>query len=131
MYIGNLLVFNIRNHLRLNLNRVEDLWIKITVNIKPYVVGVVYRHPACLMAEFDLFSKLVWDTLLNLNLKKINFCILGDLNIDLLCNREHNNTRKYADNLAAQRSVLLINRLASLLTKNVPYYIYINSCNKI
>ena len=86
--------------LHLNLDRVEDLWIEITVSNKPYVVGVIYRHPTCSMADFDIFSKSICDdTFHNLNLKKTNFCILGDLKIDLLRIREHNNTRKYANNL--------------------------------
>ena len=45
LYISNLLVFNVRNDLRLNLDRVKDLWIEITVNNKPYAVGVIYHHP--------------------------------------------------------------------------------------
>ena len=129
LYINKLLVYSCRNDLRLNLDRVEDLWIEITVNNKPYVVGVIYRHPACSMAELDTFSKSVYDTLHNLNLKKTNFCILGDFNIDLSRIREYNNTRKYADNLLSCSVKCVIDQPTRVTahSKTLLDHIYVNS----
>ena len=129
LYINKLLVYSSRNDLRLNLDRVEDLWIEITVNSKPYVVGVIYRHPACSMAELDTFSKSVYDTLHNLNLKKTNFCILGDFNIDLSRIRDYNNTRKYADNLLSCSVKRVIDQPTRVTahSKTLLDHIYVNS----
>ena len=129
LYINKLLVYNSRNDLRLNLDRVEDLWNEITVNNKPYVVGVIYRHPACSMAELDTFSKSVYDTLHNLNLKKTNFCILGDFNIDLSRIREYNNTRNYADNLLSCSVKCVIDQptRVTAYSKTLLDHIYVNS----
>ena len=123
LYINKLLVFSSRSDLRLNLDRVEDLWIEITVNNKSYVVGVIYRHPACSMAELDTFSKSVCETLHNLNLKKTNFCILGDFNIDLPRIREYNNTRKYANNLLSCSVKCVIDQPTRVTAHSKTYWI--------
>ena len=81
------------------------------------------------MAELDTFSKSVYDTLHNLNLKKTNFCILGDFNIDLSRIREYNNTRKYADNLLSCSVKCVIDQPTRVTahSKTLLDHIYVNS----
>ena len=44
-YINKSLKYVQSNKTSLNLENVEDLWIELTINEKPYLIGIKYRHP--------------------------------------------------------------------------------------
>jgi len=60
------------------LNRVEDMWIEISINNIKYLIGVIYRHPN---QSINLFRISLIDVICNIS-KNRQCIILGDINID-------------------------------------------------
>ena len=93
LYIHNEYVFNKNNELTYCTKNLESLFITITNTKEPITVGLVYRPPSGLMAEF--FAE--WESLLK-NLPKKNVHIMGDTNIDLLKGNQEFETLFYSHN---------------------------------
>ena len=69
------------------------------------VVGVIYRHP-----NIDIlrFQKNLENLLRELNNKKLNYYICGDINIDLLQINKRSSIKGYSDMLYSMGCVPLI-----------------------
>ena len=55
-YIEESLKYVQSNKTSLNLDNVKDLWIELTINKKPYLIGVIYRHPDNKAINIEKFS---------------------------------------------------------------------------
>ena len=91
--------YTLINSSGLNLNTVEDLRIKIEAKSAPIVVGVIYRHPNYDVDSLHSFGDKLANKLHNYNLNNAKYCILGDININLLNIKNSGNIQKYANNL--------------------------------
>ena len=91
--------YTLINSAGLNLNAVEDLWIKIEAKPAPIVVGVIYRHPNYDVDSLNSFGDELANKLHSYNLNNVKYCILGDIIINLLNIKNSGNIRKYANNL--------------------------------
>ena len=81
VYISSELDYSIRNDLNLETKFVEDIWLDVTRRDKTkFVVGVIYRHPD---HQFGTFCNNLCNTLDVLNKSKVNYLIVGDINIDV------------------------------------------------
>ena len=83
-YINKKLKHSVLGKLQMKVNSVENMWIRIESNKKPLVLGVVYRHPVRAVEHISLFSSELSNLFHSLNLQKLEFCVAGDFNIDLL-----------------------------------------------
>ena len=85
-YINKSLKYVPSNKTSLNLENIEDLWIELTINEKPYLIGVIliYRHPDNKAINIEKFSVNIHKLFQSFNSKKFNFCVVGDFNISLM-----------------------------------------------
>ena len=105
------------NNINLNLNFVEDMWIKIDAKPYPIVIGVICRHPVNTVDKIKQFGDAVFGIMLDLNLKTAKYLVRGDYNLDLMNIRSKNNPiQKYASNLLGCSCKCLINVL-TLITQ--------------
>ena len=86
-YVKNTMQFQMHDDLSLNLPNCEDLWLQIKCKSSDIVLGVIYRHPNKGILSFQ---NTLYDTLANLETKKLNYVICGDININTL---NRNNTK--------------------------------------
>jgi hypothetical protein len=109
LYISNELQSIYRPDIKFSVPLVESCWSEIISgkNKPSVVVGCNYRHPTANLQEFS--SEL--DSIIKqLNTKKHEVIILGDMNIDFLKYSEHTNTEEYLD-------MLYLNNYIPLITK--------------
>ena len=84
LYISNLLTFKVRHDLRFKSNSAECLCVEVDLpNEKNMIVCVVYRPPN---TDVNLFLDDLESLLVDINELNKSVCIMGDYNIDLLCN---------------------------------------------
>ncbi len=91
VYIKNELDYEIQNDLSLNFNGCEDIWLKINSltsaahkknnSSDSLIIGVIYRHPT---QNYTHFLNSLSKTLHTINERKLNYVIVGDINIDSL-----------------------------------------------
>ena len=89
IYIRENLNFDVRDDLNLDIDKCEDKWVEISVDIPNHqkkgsekiVIGIVYRHPG---NNYKLFKEKLSSTIYELNQKNVNFMILGDVNINIM-----------------------------------------------
>ena len=119
------------NSAGLNLNAVEDLWIKIEAKPVPIVVNVIYRHPKYDVDSVNSFSDELANKLHSYNLNNAKYCILGDININLLTIKNSGNIRKYANNLlsCSCRCLIDVPTRISQNSKTLIDHIYTNIAN--
>ena len=131
IYIKNSIVFNTKEF-SFNLHGVEDLWIETTINKKLYIIGVIYRHPTYESDNIDAFSKAMNDALHTFNLKKSNFCVLGDFNLNLFDIEKINNIRKYANSLISCSVKCIVNKATRISdsSKTLIDHVYVNNEQK-
>ena len=98
-YINEKLKYSVLGKLEMKVNSVENMWIKIETNKKLLVLGVVYRHPVRTVEHINLFTSELSNLFHSLNLQKLEFCVAGDFNIDLLQLGKNHHVRMYADSL--------------------------------
>ena len=86
IYVSNDLEYELQPNLDLKYKGCEDLWIKIRdcekekeKRSKDLILGVIYRHPN---QSYKSFTDHLCKTLHALNEKKLNYVIVGDVNID-------------------------------------------------
>ena len=98
------------DNINLNLNFVEDMWIKIEAKPYPIFIGVIYRHPVNLVDKIEQFGDALFGTMHDLNLKTAKCFVLGDFNLDLMnISTKNNAIQKYASNLLGCSCKCLIN----------------------
>lgn len=109
LYISKDLQSVHRPDLKFSIPLVESCWSEILTDkrVPGIVVGCIYRHPSANLQEF---TSNLENILKELNEKKYQIYILGDMNIDFLKYNEHTNTEEYLD-------MLYLNNLLPLITK--------------
>ena len=70
-----------RNDLFLNLDKCEGLWLEIESKDSTFILAVIYRHPN---QDLTSFHNNFYNQLKDLENKKINYVVSGDLNINIL-----------------------------------------------
>ena len=100
-YINEELSYSCQDdNINLNLNFVEDMWIKIEAKPYPIFIGVIYRHPVNTVDKIEQFGDALFGTMHDLNLKTAKYFVLGDFNLDLMnISTKNNAIQKYASNL--------------------------------
>ena len=87
IYINDSLKFEIHDDFNLDIAGVEEIWIEFTGSGFPKdtkrVLGCIYRHPS---QKTERFLDKLNDRLLQLNSISKQYCIIGDMNINILCN---------------------------------------------
>jgi len=131
IYISKNLKTIMRPDLHLSMPLVESCWLEIDpCNNKAHIiVGCVYRHPSANIEDFT--SKL--DALLkNLNQKKYQIFILGDINIDFLKCNTHSLTEDYLEMLYTNNMLPVITKPTRITshTATLIDHIYTNSFNQ-
>ena len=81
LYIKDTIKFRLRNDLLLKLKHYEDLWLELECKGLTLTVAVVCRHPNQDMLSFQ--DKL-GENLNNIENKKLNYIVSGDININTL-----------------------------------------------
>lgn len=99
LYIKKSIKYNLKSEISLNCRAVEDLWIEMKIGKKSFTVGVIYRHPVNTTAHIEEFNNSLNDLLIDLNIVKTGYCILGDFNIDFLKIKQNEAIRRYANTL--------------------------------
>ena len=110
LYINSNLTNKPRNDLNLNNEGCESLFIEIpTSSGKPFITGIIYRHPTYAFQPFqDEFVKLIT----HLQINNYDYLIGGDYNINLI---------KYQVNSAVAVFLLSINQPDSAKIQNHLY----------
>ena len=131
LYINSNLTYQPRNYLNLSIVGCENLFIEIpTSSGKPFIIGVIYRHPPYAFQPFqDGFVKLVT----HLQNNKYDYLIGGDYNINLIEDQENSNVSNYVDCLASCGCISLINKRTRFSKNSKPSlldHIYANSCDE-
>ena len=108
LYINSNLTYQPRIDLNLNNAGCESLFIEIpTSSGKPFITGVIHRHPTYAFQPFqDEFVKLVT----HLQNNNYDYLIGGDYNINLIKYQENSNVSNYVDCLASCGCISLINK---------------------
>ena len=109
-YINKSLKYVQSNKTSLNLENVEDLWIELTINEKPYLIGIKYRHPDNKAINIEKFSVNIRNLFQSFNLKKFNFCVVGDFNINLMQYTLNSSVKKSANCLLSCFTKCIINQ---------------------
>ena len=94
----NLIFFNMKSNVSIDLPSVENLWIEIKIN-KKLTVGVVYRYFVQTVEHIDLFSRALTNIFYELNSEKFQFYVFEDFSIDLFKMKSKNRFETYADDL--------------------------------
>ena len=84
IFIRDSINYNISHDLNIestHTNLVENLWLEININEKPYILGAIYRHPNHSVSEFTNALEIVMDKIAT---DKKSCIIVGDINIDLI-----------------------------------------------
>ena len=110
----------------LDFDNVKNLWTELTINEKPYLIGMVYGHLDNKALNIEKFSVIIHNLFQSFNLKKLNFSVVDDFNINLMQYSLNNSVRKYANSLLSFFTKCIINRIASQ-TKTLLNHTYINS----
>ena len=110
---------------------VEPCWIKIDpCNNKAHIiVGCIYRHPS---ANIEDFTSKLDASLKNLNQKKYEVSVLGDMNIDFLKCKSHSLTEDYLEMLSTNNMLPEITKPTRITshTATLIGHIYTNSFNQ-
>ena len=117
-YINEKLKYSVLGKSEMKVNSVENMWIKIETNKKPLVLGVVYRHPVRAVEHLSLFTSELSNLFHSLNLQKLEFCVAGDFNIDLLQLEKNHHVRMYADNLISCSVKCTISKATRITTSS-------------
>lgn len=128
LYVKNCIKFIECNSLNINVDSVENLWIEITTEGTPLVIGVVYRHPVYTNKAIDHFGNELNSIFHTLNLRKCKFYLVGDMNINLLPNNKSNEINNYIDSLISSSVKCIINKPTRVTTtsKTLLDHIYTN-----
>ena len=103
LYIKNTIKLRVRDDLLLNLQHCENLWIEIESKFSSFIFVVTYRHPE---QKIPLFHEKLCENLSKLENKKLNYFVVGDLNINTLA--KNRQTENYMINLNSFGCKLLI-----------------------
>ena len=108
LYINSKLSYKPRNDLNLNNVGCESLFIEIpTSSGKPFIIGVIYRHPTHAFHPFqDKFVQLVT----HLQNKNCDYLVGDDYHFNLIKYQENSNVSNYVDCLASCGCISLINK---------------------
>ena len=118
-YIKEKIKFSILEEFSINVDAVENMWIRTyTKKKKPSVLGVVYRHPVSTVEHINLFSAQLTNTFHKLNLQKLEYYAVGDFNIDLLQLEQKHHVRMYADSLIGCSVKCTINKPTRITSCN-------------
>ena len=98
---------------------VEPCWIKIDpCNNKAHIiVGCIYRHPS---ANIEDFTSNLDASLKNLNQKKYEVSVLGDMNIDFLKCKSHSLTEDYLEMLSTNNMLPEITKPTRITSNKQP-----------
>ena len=96
-YIEESLKYVQSNKTSLNLDNFEDLWIELNINEKPHLIDVMYRHSDNKAINIKKFSVNIYNLFQPFNSKKLNFCVVGVCNINLMQYTLNDSVRKYAN----------------------------------
>ena len=77
-YIKDTIKFRVRDDLLLNLQHCEDLRIEIESKLSTIIFAVIHWHPK---QKIPLFPEKLYESFSNLENKKINYIVVGDINI--------------------------------------------------
>ena len=102
----------------MKVNSVENMWIRIETNKKSLILKVVYRHPIRAVEHISLFTSELSNLFHSLNLQKLEFCIVGDCNIDLLQSEKNHHVRMYADSLISCSVKCTISKATRITTSS-------------
>ena len=130
-YINSNLTYQPRNDLNLNNVGCESLLFEIpTSSGKPFIFGVIYRHPTYTSQPFqDEFVKFVT----HLQNNNYEYLIVGDYNINLLKYQVNSNVSNYVDCLASCGCISLINQPTKFSKNSKPSlldHIYTHACDE-
>ena len=106
LYVKDTIKFRLRNNLLLKLKHYEDLWLELECKGSTLTVAVVYRHPNQDMLSFQ--DKL-GENLNNIENKKLNYIVSGDININTLNKSISEIKKNYIHELRSIGCKLLIN----------------------
>ena len=109
LYIDKNISFTIQDDLNLLCNKCENVWKKISLNERKFViVGVIYRHPDYDFKEFcNCITK---KNILKLTYNMYTFVICGDINIDLLKYDKDTKVNNYANDITSMGCIIPIDR---------------------
>ena len=75
MFIKRGTTYEVKNDLRLNTNGCEDIWIEVTLQGRPRVIGGIRHH----RNQYTQFQKILTSTIAALNIKNKPFYVVGGL----------------------------------------------------
>ena len=133
LYIKKSIKHHLKCKISLNCRAVEDVWIEMKIGKKSFTVGVIYRHPVNTTAHIEEFNNSLNELLIDLNIAKTDYCILGDFNIDFLKIKQNEAIRKYANTLISCCVKCAINQPTRVTntSKTLIDHIYFNSFQKV
>ena len=110
IYIEDNFEYEIIKKINLDLNNTENLWVKLEINKKRFIIGAVYCHPVHLLENLIQFSHSITEIYHKLNSQNIEYYVLGDFNIHLFQIENNNQIGNYANDLASRSIKCLISQ---------------------
>ena len=129
LYAKRHLDMKIRNDLKLNVEKCEDLWANVTINDRTDVIGVIYRHPR---QNYSSFQDAFCDKLNFLNSRKSTYYVCGDFNINTIRSSTKNAIKFFTDSVHACSSVNLIDHPTRITDRSATLldHIYTNDMKR-
>ena len=105
----------------MSLHNCEDILVNVKLNKSSkkspeneLLVGIIYRHPG---SQFKEFENNICDIINNLNERRMNFVIMGDININLEKVSLVKNITDYNNNVQGAGCLSLINRATRVVRR--------------
>ena len=78
IYIKDSIEYEIVKQINLDLNDTENLWVKLEINNKRFIIEAVHRHSVQLVENLIQFSHSTTEISHKLNSQNIKYYVLGD-----------------------------------------------------
>ena len=127
MYINSEIKFEVLQHLHLDFDNCEDLWVHLSQS--KIIFGVIYRHPK---SDYKLFNDSLKQNFALL--QKNTFYIVGDMNIDISCNSKlSNSSRDYLNMLSSHAIFPIITKQTRVtdISATTIDHVLTNDCNHL
>jgi len=85
----------------------ENIWLEILGKRQKIIIGIVYRHP---QYNIDEFSQSLSETITKIAKNNYTFCVLGNININLLNAINDSRIQQYIDCLCSLSCYAIINK---------------------
>ena len=116
-YVNESINFKLNTEIKVELESLESIWFKISINKKLFAVGVMYHHFVLIVNHLEPFKnvpKILRSLLSQKKKKKKDFYMMDDMRIDLLKVEINHNIQYYANNLVSCSVKCVINKSTSV-----------------